>query len=334
MIRYVAIRIAALCVTACSAEPARRVGEQPIMQIQDTDLQGVVLQGTQLQGMTLQGFRFAGATRNGATLANLRLDGGELVAEQNQVTLRGTALVGTHLFADAQNRNAHPPQSAVVEYQITDIVAEYPINDPTHTGKTFLYTLAQNVDNTGSWQPACPADSDGRRVAIPLADTWDDRGTRMSSALLFTMGCTSGVIARCYRWGYRPWVTGYGNLTITHWTCTRLARADYCGDGVSHTMNGTLINVWDNLPPPGPILAQGPTPPGMTFEAAWDQNGAVCLSHARWNLNGAVVAAACPNRLQPPGTNMQPGTVCDSVADALMQGGAGVRMFDESNLNP
>ena len=334
MKRMAVTSIAVLWLSACAPEIESRVDEQPVMQLQGTELSGIVLQGTQVQGMFPSGFRFAGATLNGAALANLHLDKGELIAVQNQVTLRGTALVHAHLFAEARNNTVHPPQTAVVEYQITDIAAEDPIYDPTHSGATFLYTLAQNVDNTGTWQPACPVDSDRRRAAIPLADTFDERGDRNSSAPLFTFGCTTGAIAKCYRWGYRPWVTGFGNLTITHWTCTRLARADYCGDGVSHTRDGTLINVWDNLAPPGPIQAQGSTPPGMTFEAAWGQGGAICVSHARWNLNGSVVAAACLNRLMPPGHGMQPGSVCDNVADALMMGGGSARMFNESSLNP
>jgi hypothetical protein len=334
MTRYRGTWILALCLSACASEPERPTDGQPIMQQQGTALQGIVLQGAQVQGMTLQGFRFAGATLNGAALSNFRLVAGELMAEQSQITLRGAALTGAQLFADARNTTVHPPQSAVVTYRITAIAAEDPRYDPTQTGSTFLYTLEQNVDGTGTWQPACPVDSDGRRAAIPLADTWDDRGNRMSSAPVFSFGCTTGAIAKCYRWGYRPWVTGYGNLMITHWTCTRLARADYCGDGVSHTMDGTLINVWDNLGAPGPIQPQGSTPPGMSFEAAWDQNGAVCLSHARWSLGGTVAAAACANRLMPPGQGMHPGTVCDSVADALMQGNGDARMFDESVIGP
>jgi hypothetical protein len=308
--------------SACTAEVAQHTVQQPVMQLQGTALQGIVLQGMQTQGMTLHGFEFAGATLNGAALVNFRLQNGELMGDQN-------ALVNAHLFADAQNKTVHPPQNAVVEYRITDIVPEDAIHDPTQTGATFLYTLEQNVDGTGSWQSACPVDSDGRRAAIALADVWDDKGNRNASAPWFTLGCTTGVIAECYRWGYRPWVTGYGDLTITHWTCTRLARADYCGDGVSHTVDGTLINVWDNLGAPGPIQARGSTPPGMSFEAAWDQNGALCFSHARWTLGGAVAAAACPNRLEPPQGN-QPGTVCDNA----LQGGATARMFDESALHP
>jgi hypothetical protein len=338
MTRYFVIRLAALCLAACSAElvpePEPDVGEQPIMTQQGTAMDGLLLQGTQLQDKFIRGFRFSGATLNGAPLVNLRLVKGELLAEQNQVTLRGTALVNARLFAEAYNRNVHPPQTINVEYEITGIVAEDPIYDPTGTGNTYLYTLSQNVDNTGSWQPACPVDGSGRRIAIPLADTFNERGSRMPSALWFTFGCTTAVIAKCYRLGYRPWVSGYGNLAITHWTCTRLLRADYCGDGIPHTENGKLINAWDFLPPPGPILAQGPTPPGMTFEAAWDQNGALCLSHARWNKDGADLTAACSNRLRPPGQGMQVGTVCDNVAQALMMSGVAPRLFNESVIPP
>lgn len=332
MNRYIVLGIAALAAPACSIEPPRQIDDEPLMQMQGAGLQGIVLQGNLVQGMTMSGFRFAGATRNGAALSSFRLENGELVGVQSAVTLRGTALVNTHLFAEARNNNVHPPQSAVIEYRITAIAAEAPMYDPTHTGNTFLYTLEQNVDNTGTWQPACAADHDGQRVAIPLADVWDDRGNRNSSAPLFTLACTTSSIAECYRWGYRPWVTGFGNLQITHWACTRLARADYCGDGVSHTVDGTMINVWDNLAPPGPIQAQGTTPPGMSFEAAWDQTGALCLSHPRWAFNGSVVAAACPNKLHPPGQGFP--SVCDNATEGMMVGGGPIRLFNESAINP
>jgi hypothetical protein len=332
MARYVDIWIAALCLPACSVEPPQHLDEQPVMQLQGTALQGIVLQTPQLQGMIVTAFRFAGATLNGAPLVNIRIEKGELVAEQNHVTLRNTALANAHFLADAKSPTDHSPQTTTVEYRIAmnGIVAENPIYDPTHTGNTFLYTLEENVNNTDTWQPACPADSDGRRAAIPLSDTWDERGSRRSPAPVFTFGCTTGAIAKCYRWGYRPWITGYGNVAITHWTCTRLARADYCGDGTSQTHDGTQINVWDNLDGMGPIQMRGVTPDGMTFEAAWDQGGAICMSHARWAFNGSDIAAACPNRLHPPGQGNQ--SVCDSVAEALMRGGGPGRMFDDSRI--
>jgi hypothetical protein len=304
------------------------------MTMQGTQLQGVQLQGTQAHGMTLVGFQYAGATLGGAALANVRIEHGELVAELGGVALHDTALAGAHLYAQAHDPD-HPSSTALVEYRITDpggVEAEAAAYDPTSTGGTYLYTLEQNVDGTGNWQPACLADGDGKHVAIPLTATWDDHGNRVASSTLFTFGCTTGAVAKCYRWGYRPWVTGYGDLAVAHWTCTRVARADYCGNGTSHTRDGTLINLWDNLPSPGPIAAHDTTPLGMLFEAGWDPNGVVCLSHARWLLDGPVIALGCPGRLIAPGLGILNATVCDTIAQVLGQA-ADASLFDESYLN-
>jgi ADYC domain-containing protein len=330
MMRHHIASLATLGLAGCAAQ-AESVGQQAIMENQGTQLQGVQLQGSQAHGMTLVGFQYAGATLGGAALANVRVEHGELVADQGQVTLHGTDLAGAHLYAQAHDPD-RPSSTAQVEYRITGVEAEAARYDPTGTGGTYLYTLEQNVDGTGSWQPACPADSDGKRAAIPLTATWDDHGDRVESSTRFTFGCTTGVIAKCYRWGYRPWVTGHGDLVAAHWTCTRVARADYCGNGTSHTRDGTQINVWDNLPSPGPIAPHGTTPPGMLFEAGWDTGGVVCLSHARWLLDGPVIAVGCPGRLIAPGLGILDETVCDTVAQVLGQAGDAT-LFNESYLH-
>ena len=297
-----------------------------------TEQPGINMQGINMQGMTMRGFQVDGATLSGDALLNVRVERGELVAEHGSVTLHGPALVGAHLFAEARNLTTGPPATAHIEYRITTVAPESSAYDPTQTGATFLYTLEQWVDDSGSWQPACPSDGDGRGVAIPLAATWDERGDRVVSSSLFTFACTTGVIAKCYRWGYRPWVTGYGDLVALHWTCTRLARADYCGNGVPHTRDGTAINVWDTLPAPGPIQRRGLLPPlGMVFEAGWNTRGAVCMSRARWLLDdGLSIAALCPDRLIPPGLVGQ--TVCDTVAQVLGEA-QDAQMFNQSYLH-
>jgi hypothetical protein len=306
--------------------------EQASTQLQGREMQGTELQGREMQGMAMQGMRFGDATLSGDALQHVRVERGEVVAERDTTTLRGAALVGAHFHAEVRNLVVSPPVTAVLEYRVTAIAPELSQYDPTSTGNTFLYTLEQWVDDTGSWQPACPADPDGRRVAIPLAAIWDEHGDRIESSTLFTFGCTTGVIAKCYRWGYRPWVTGYGDLTSMHWTCTRLARADYCGIGVPHTRNGTTINVWDTLPAPGPIQRHGGLLPplGMLFEAGWDTGGAVCLSHSRWLLDdGLAIAALCPERLVPLGLGQ---AVCDTIPEVLGYD-SNARMFNEAYLN-
>jgi hypothetical protein len=298
---------------------------------QGTQLQGTVLQGA-VAGMTMQGFQFEGATLNGVALTNVHIEKGELIANQNQTTFRDFGLAGAHLYAQVHNVTANPPVSVTIEYKIDSIVAETAANDPTLTLNTYLYSISQNVDGTGNWQPACGPDADGRRAAIPIAATWNEHGDRVESPTLFTFGCTTGVIAKCYRWGYRPWLTGYGDVTATHYACTRGARADYCGNGKFHTRDGTAITIWDNLPPMGPVRTQGTTPLLMLFEAGWSTSGAVCLSHTRWVTGGLLIAAACPDRLIAPSLPLIGGTVCDTMAEALGQN-AGARIYNESNLN-
>lgn len=334
--RVIPLGVASLCTAYCACEfpedpEDTSTGEQFGSSLQGSSLQGSSLQGSSLQGMSMMGFQINGATLGGAPLENLRVVGGALVAEQAQVTKQGSALAGAHLQAQVRNLNVSPPATALVEYRITGVASEDSKYDPTNTGSTFLYTLEQWVDATSSWEPACPADADGRRVAIPLTATWDEHGDRIESSSQFTFGCTTGVIAKCYRWGYRPWVTGYGNLVAMHWSCTRLARADYCGNGVSHTYDGTLINVWDDLPFPGPIQTHGGLLPplGMVFEAGWNTGGAVCLSHLRWLEIGSLIEDACPDRLIPPAVGP---LTCNTLGQVL-DISASAHLFNESFPN-
>jgi hypothetical protein len=307
--------------------------QQNGMTMQGMTMQGMTMQGMTMQGMTMQGFQLGGATMSGSTLANVHVDKGEVVGDLDGVTLHGASLVGAHFFAQAATTDT-PPVLVPVEYQITAVTPESSSYDPTHSGSTYLYTLLQyDSDNGGSWQPACAPDLDGRSVAIPLAATWDSTGARVESSTMFTFGCTTGVIAKCYRWGYRPWLTGYGDLVSMHQTCTRLARADYCGNGISHTHDGTWVNVWDTLPAPGPIQKHGGLlglpPLGMLFEAGWNTGGAVCLSRARWILDDTI-GNLCPDRLVAPG--LLAGTVCDTVAQVLGYD-PNAKMYNESYLN-
>ena len=300
------------------------------MNMQGMNMQGMNMQGMNMQGMNMQGFLFEGVTLSPHNLRDVRVHKGELIADRGGQTLRGTALVGARFIARVASSDS-PPVIAEVDYRIAAVESESSAYDPTRSGSTYLYTLEQFRYDTGTWVPACDADQDGRRVAIPIAATWDARGNRVESSTMFTFACTTGVIAKCYRWGYRPWLGGFGgDMADIHQTCTRLARADYCGDGTSHTRDGTWINVWDRLPYPGPIQRHGLLPPlGMLFEAGWNTDGAVCLSRARWLLDDTL-ASLCPDRLIAPG--LLGATVCDTTLEVLGYD-ADAKLFNESYLN-
>ena len=301
-------------------------------QMQGQQMQGQQMQGQQMQGTSLDGApvtpaeppvasQYAGWMSGQRVLGTARLDKGVLSVATRRGVLSGAALIGAVV---PSTRGAE--QVAIV---IRDVQP-----DPTFPeGGTALYAVdVLAADGTG--QPLCRTDAHGVAAAIPVAATWNEHGDRVESSSRFTFACTAGVIAKCYRWGYRPWLDGGGGNTFSqlHQSCTRMARADYCGDGHTNTFEGTLINLLDTSPAPGPLTSHGPADPTFFFEAGWAPQGAVCLSKQRWVTLPPDVAARCPDRLVAPGASTGVATVCDTDSDALLFD-ASTNLFNESRLN-
>lgn len=140
-------------------------------------------------------------------------------------------------------------------------------------------------------KPVCGS-KDGRAVrAIPLDGHWDDTMTWHADG--FTLACVDGPIGKCVVWGYLPWVDGMRDL---HQSCVRMVRADYCGNGVGQTKDGTPIDVWDRLG-----INEREKVPGMTFEADWAPDGASRIRRTRFPGAMAFVRQTCPDRLEGNG---------------------------------
>jgi len=221
---------ATLSFAGCATQAESSGQQSPIMENQGTQLQGVQLQGSQVQGMTLVGFQYAGADarrhRAGqrphrARRAGRRPGPGHAARRRSgrRPPLRPGPRPGPSVVDRRWSSTGSPRSRPRRRLRV-----------PTGTGATYLYTLEQNVDGAGNWQAACLADSDSKHVAIPLTATWDDHGQPASRrARCSRSAATTGVIGKCYRWGYRPWVNRPGRTWwAAHWTCTRVARADYC----------------------------------------------------------------------------------------------------------
>ena len=85
------------------------------------------------------------------------------------------------------------------------------------------------------------------------------------------------------------------SLTDYHQACTRMARADYCGDGTPWTVPGTPIDIFDHLSPQ--IETQETKWP---VEAEWTPDGAYCLDDIRQQADSSVqrdIAASVIERL-------------------------------------
>lgn len=141
---------------------------------------------------------------------------------------------------------------------------------------------------------------DGLAMLAPGA--WSARGDHVAGPGV-TLACEHGAIAKCALWGYAPWVVG----DAEHAACTRMVRADYCGDGSSWTRDGTLVDVTD-------VDGVQQLAGGMAFEAGWDEAGAVCVRASRYQIVGAS-----GETLLPPCWAALPR--CDD-AEAAFAGGA------------
>ena len=169
-----------------------------------------------------------------------------------------------------------------------------------------LYQLSEPDPGDGSWKNLCLPDPDGKRLGFPLAGAFTSDGRYESAPGKLLVTCTGGAEGKCVRFGYKPWRP---DLAPYCQACVRLVRADYCGDGVGHTRNGTPIDIFDRIA----VQADEPAR-GLSFEAAWGPEGAVCVRHTRLQsvLATATLGAICPRLAGRIGQN------CDETAPALV----------------
>lgn len=222
------------------------------------------------------------------------------VAAADSTVLPQDQLPGTVLtIGDGSGRQRHIRIDAV----------ERDTRDPA--GEVMLYTLSEQDASDGDWHNVCQADPDGRRLAFPLAGAFTPDMRHIDAPGRFLITCTGGAEGKCIRFGYKPWRQGpHGeSLAAYYQACVRLVRADYCGDGVGHTRNGTPIDLFDRIG----IQADEPAP-GMTLEAAFGPQGAICVRHTRLPdvLSTTALRESCPILAD------HVGDACDETARALL----------------
>jgi hypothetical protein len=201
---------------------------------------------------------------------------------QKTVVLKGKDLKGAELTAvDEQGKK--------INFEIRDV--ELDPKDPSK--ETYLYTVYY-LDKNNKRKNLCEPDAQNVAKAIPLTGSWNEAGAHIESEKMVTLSCTSGVLAKCVRFGYKPWQNKLGkNLRDFHQACTRMLRADYCGKGKSHTRNGTPVDVYDVLG-----IEEKTSNSGMVFEAAWGPEGATCINHPRWFETLSEISSECPEKFK------------------------------------
>lgn len=135
----------------------------------------------------------------------------------------------------------------------------------------------------GTWSSYClGANGESQRAVFYQGSQWHPmNAARTDGANLVTMTCETGSVAKCMRWGYRPWGSSQqqsgvtGSLVDLHQACIHMKRASYCGDSQAHTIDGTQIYIIDSL---NPQIHSGPLD---VLEALWTTTGATCVSNRR-----------------------------------------------------
>lgn len=253
--------------------------------------------------------------------------------------LEGPSLVGTSFRAPFEGR--------AVKLVITDAQCHVPIKEPNKpdctpqeilNGKAYWeYRVTASTDD-GTTVPLCPL---GSGFALPVPNAWSVGGALLPNPDYFTFACTprnegtdelpffvgGGVIAKCIDWGYPPWAGAYPqNLAMKyHQLCTRMAMADYCGEGRSNTLDGTPLSFM-GVQNAIAISANGRLPKtlgkdnGYSLEAVWKMSACgdvrpLCLGKTRWD--SLPLEATCVNRALDLHERTQP---CEDVDMNLLSG--------------
>lgn len=214
--------------------------------------------------------------------------------------IQSTDVVGTSFHVRLKSGKELGPRDLVGAVMTLDLAGigrrAIRIDDVTpdvrdKNGEVLLYQISLRDDASGTWHNACGADPDGNHLAFPLKGQWDKSGHRITETGL-TLACTDGALAKCVRFGYKPWRTLADGTQLLryHEACIHLVRADYCGNNSATTVTGTPIDIFDT------IGIQSPENDGMAFEAAWNEHGAVCVAHSRIQRNMTLenLARTCP----------------------------------------
>ena len=241
-------------------------------------LNSAVLNGLQFNGLQLNGLQFNGLQFNGLQFNGLQFNGsaftGTIDLGDGPVLKSGVDFIGAELKLSAGQQQ--------FTLRFDDIA-----KNPAQPGAdVYFHTISVRDDAVGTWSSLCRDPNGTPTEAILMANYWDmQTGARHDDAAVITFACRHAVLAKCVEWGYVPWRTATAcegktcsvvSLRDHHQACTRMARADYCGDGRSYTFNGTPIDLFDKL---SPVIQARATRaiPSWRVEAEWGPDGATCV---------------------------------------------------------
>ncbi|MCP4687385.1 MAG: hypothetical protein GY859_04995 [Desulfobacterales bacterium] len=257
-------------------------------------LNGIQLNGVEFNGVVLQGKGEGGGVQapgdgkaGGGRPRPVRVSKTRFIVQKDDGSIATpTELIGALLVATGEH--------GVTEAFRIDEIEKF---SSPETGEIFFYTFSVENEKTGKWVNFCHPDRKGGQKGFPLAGYWDEMGGHVRSEDEYSLTCTSGTIGKCVLMGYLPWKSAGGGESLWeyHQACVRMLRADYCGNGKHHTREGTRVELFDRLD-----VQVDTSEPGLTFEAGWNEHGAVCMRKTRIPQDYTLddILRECPEKLK------------------------------------
>jgi hypothetical protein len=284
-----------------ASSPALERATAELTETNGSNLNGSNLNGSNLNGPELNrrlvSVNYAGARREGMStpMDEVWLEGSQLYALLGAEELSGTDFQQMRLVGNLEN-------GSTVTLRIDNV---YPGFDADADVWTYRVSYQDPAD--GLWYPLCTKAGGTPTNAIALENRWHygqgvaGGGSKIYDATSFTFACEGAALAKCVRFGYAPWRNVNGqSLADHHQACTRMVRADFCGDGTSYTSDGKWVNLYDSL------SVQTDTE-SWAKEAAWNGGGAQCFtSHTRAT---APIQCASGRLVETCGASFSPGTL-------------------------
>ena len=242
---------------------------QEVVSLNCISLNGISLNGISLNGISLNGISLNGISLNGTSVTGAAISAVSTTAPP----LTGSSATGSTWNATASN-------GAQIKLRIDGAAQGTAPN-------TDLWFYKVSYQTSSGWSPLCGLDFTGQPIqAVTVAGIWSatssDAARYTTSSTQFTFACRSKTIAKCVEMGYKTY-QGYTNQLTT---CVRLLRGDYCGTGQANTVDGTMLNLYDN------VGVQADTQ-GWFPEAEWTPAGARCVNSHN-NLRFRLAASVDP----------------------------------------
>jgi hypothetical protein len=301
---------AAVLLGGCADLPEEEVG---VVEIASTADNGIHMNGLIVNGIHMNGIHMNGLGINGTSLNGVYAKGMSLKQTSFSGTIQGKPVSGLGFIG--ARMTATMPNGSTLQLRINDI-------DPSADSEILLYDVSSSLDGV-TWSPLCRDRAGAPVRSYPLKGYWDESegtatgGDHIDDAAEFTFACQGYVLAKCTEMGYKPWrsVTECKSagachpvpLSFVHQACTRMLRADYCGDGTPTTRDGTRIDIADNFDFESSARVRS-----WLFEAEWGYDGATCIKNTRWlTIDGgddddkelkvrSYIDAHCPSRWAGP----------------------------------